>query len=505
MSEGRGPQIASELGTEPRTDSGTNSGTEPGTEPAAAYSRPRKRELVRLRLTAIVVFTVFIALVLGAVLLRTWVQATLTNDLRARNERIVSFMADSLSKGRVPAELFASVNTLEGQLDQQTSADLFGRAANAEQVLSTTYFYLDGQGLSELNFKVDDQGRLVLFGRQGPPRPTAANAIEVVRDLPTQYGTLRLHAVSPVDEINRSVSALSNGLLMSLPLLIAGAGLMTWIITGRALAPVANMTGRVQELTANNLDARVPVPNTNDEIAQLGHMLNEMLGRLQKSSITQRQFISDASHELRSPVASIRAQLETALQYPQDVDWPAVARIVLAEDDRLEHLVDNLLAMARLEEGRLGRRSEVDLDDLVMEQTHRMTSVRMDVSAVSAGRVWGNPDELTSVIRNLLDNAARYAASTIKVSVAEHGPWVVLSVADDGPGVPEGERNQVFERFARLQESRERDKGGTGLGLSLTKRIVENHGGTIRVETAASGGALFIVSLPATGVAGLPT
>lgn len=231
-------------------------------------------------------------------------------------------------------------------------------------------------------------------------------------------------------------------------------------------------------------------------------MLNEMLDRLQKSSVTQRQFISDASHELRSPVASIRTQLETALQYPQDVDWPGVARIVLAEDDRLEHLVGNLLAMARLEEGRLGRRSEVDLDDLVMEQSHRMTGVRVDVSAVSAGRVWGNPDELTSVIRNLLDNATHYAESTIKVSVVEHGPWVVLSVADDGPGVPETERLQVFERFARLQEGRERDKGGTGLGLSLTRRIVENYGGSIRVESAPTGGALFIVALPSTQVSG---
>lgn len=474
----------------------------PESASAPLYSRPRKREQVRLRLTLIVLAVVGITLVGGGLVLREWVQATLTNDLRSRNERIVSFMADSLSKGRVPAELFASVNDLDGQLDQQTSADLFGRATDAEQVLSSTYFYLDGQGLSELNFKVDDQGRLVLFGRQGPPRPTAANAIEVTQDLPTQYGTLRLHAVSSIDQIDQSVSALSLGLIISLPLLIVGAGLMTWVITGRALAPVALMTSRVQELTANNLDARVPVPNTNDEIAQLGRMLNEMLDRLQKSSVTQRQFISDASHELRSPVASIRAQLETALQYPDDVDWPEVARIVLAEDDRLEHLVGNLLAMARLEEGRLGRRSEVDLDDLVMEQTRRMTAVNVDASSVSAGRVWGNPDELTSVIRNLLDNAARYAESVIKVGVREDGPWVTLTVADDGPGVPEGERLQVFERFARLQEGRERDKGGTGLGLSLTKRIVESHGGTIRVESSESGGALFVVLLPATAAAG---
>jgi len=481
---------------------GAQSASPLGTEPAPVYPRRRKRELVRLRLTLMVIAIVGATLLLGGLMLREWVQATLTNDLRARNERIVRFMADSLSKGQVPAELFASVNSFEGQLDQQTSADLFGRSADAAQVLSSTYFYLDGQGLSELNFKVDAEGRLVLFGRQGPPRPTAANSIEVTQDLPTQYGILRLHAVSSIDQINRSVSALSLGLLISLPLLMAGAGLMTWVITGRALAPVALMTNLVQELTASNLDARVPVPNTNDEIAQLGHMLNEMLDRLQKSSVTQRQFISDASHELRSPVASIRTQLETALQYPQDVDWPGVARIVLAEDDRLEHLVGNLLAMARLEEGRLGRRSEVDLDDLVMEQSHRMTGVRVDVSAVSAGRVWGNPDELTSVIRNLLDNATHYAESTIKVSVVEDGPWVVLSVADDGPGVPETERLQVFERFARLQEGRERDKGGTGLGLSLTRRIVENYGGSIRVESAPTGGALFIVALPSTQVSG---
>ena len=240
----------------------------------------------------------------------------------------------------------------------------------------------------------------------------------------------------------------------------------------------------------------VPVPPTNDEISLLAETMNGMLDRLHDSSLKQRQFISDASHELRSPVASIRAQLETALRYPDEVDWPGVARIVLAEDDRLDHLVGNLLAMARLEEGRFGPRSEMDMDELVMAQTARMTGVKLDLSGVSAGRVWGNADELTSVIRNLLDNAARHSESTVAVDVHDAGPWVVLGVSDDGDGVPVEDRDAVFERFTRLQEGRSRDMGGTGLGLALSRRIVERCGGRIHVEDSALGGARFVVSLP---------
>ena len=173
------------------------------------------------------------------------------------------------------------------------------------------------------------------------------------------------------------------------------------------------------------------------------------------------------------------------MRYPEDVDWPAIARIVLAEDDRLDHLVGNLLAMARLEEGRFGPRTELELEDLVLAQTPRLTGVKLDLSGVSAGRVWGNSDELTSVIRNLLDNAARHAETTVAVTVREAGPWVVLSVGDDGEGVPVAERELVFERFRRLQESRERDSGGSGLGLTLSRRIVERHGGRIHVEDSS--------------------
>jgi signal transduction histidine kinase len=468
-----------------------------------ARMRTRVASSVRFRLTAAVMLVVGLSLLAGGTLLVRWVEATLTNDLRTRNERVVASMSDALSQGQVPAELFSTPSQLEGQLNNKMSTSFLGRVRDLEQVISTTYFYVDGEAFTQLKVRgVDEQGRLVLFGRDGPALPDPNEAIEVTRNVPTRWGDLTIHAVSPLAEIDNSVGTLRAALWLGLPLLVLAAGVMTWFITGRTLAPVAVMTRRVRELSSTNLDARVPVPPTDDEIALLARTMNDMLDRLEKASVKQRQFVSDASHELRSPVASIRAQLETALRYPDDVDWPSVAGIVLAEDDRLDHLVGNLLAMARLEEGRYGPRSEVDLDDLVMAQVPRMTGVHVDLSGVSAGRVWGNRDELTSVIRNLLDNGARHAASSLAVTVREEGPWVVLTVTDDGEGIPADERDQVFERFARLQEGRARDEGGTGLGLSLTKRIVEHHGGRIHVEEGSTGGARFVVSLPSAGWTG---
>jgi signal transduction histidine kinase len=462
--------------------------------------RVRVAGSVRFRLTVTVVLVVGLSLLGGGALLVKWVEATLVNDLRQRNEQVLATIAEHLRAGRsIPPELQFSEDPSDGSDD----AGVFGQPANDQTMISSTEFYVETQGFEHLKVKgINELGRLVVAPRTGPPLPDSDKAIAVSREVSTRWGVLQLHAVAPVTEIERSVGTLTGALWLGLPVLAIGAGIMTWLITGQALAPVAIMTRRVRELSATTLDARVPVPPTDDEIAQLASTMNEMLDRLQKASLLQRQFVSDASHELRSPVASIRAQLETALRYPDDVDWPAVARIVLEEDNRLEHLVGNLLAMARVEEGRMGPRSEVDLDDLVLSSTPRMTGVALDLSGVSAGRVWGNADELTSVVRNLLDNAARHAGSTVWVSVREAGPWVVLSVADDGPGVAPGDREKVFERFARLQEGRSRDQGGTGLGLALSRRIVEHHGGRIHVEEAPAGGANFVVSLPAAGWTG---
>jgi len=460
-------------------------------EPTSLVSRLGKS--VRWRLTLIVMAVVGVALLLGALLLVRWVEATMVNDVRQRNEAALNSMAELLGEGRLPSELLASETEFQRRLT--AGQDEF------DNVLTSTFFFLDGAALAELESRQvrDEAGRIMLFGRSGLPEDIRGGYVEVTRDLSSNIGPLALHAVTPRDAIDRSVRALTGALVLGLPLLVLAAGAMTWVGVGRTLAPVAAMTRRVRELSATTLDARVPVPPSGDEIAELAETMNEMLERLERSSAAQRQFVSDASHELRSPVASIRAQLETALRYPDDVDWPQVAEVVLAEDDRLDHLVGNLLAMARLEEGRRGPRTEVDLEDLVLAQARRLTGKSVDVSAVSAGRVWGNVGELTSVVRNLTDNAARHASSEVCISLREEGPWVALRVGDNGEGVVPSDRERIFERFARLEEGRTRDRGGAGLGLALSKRIVEAHGGRIHVEDAPGGGAVFVVSLPSAG------
>jgi signal transduction histidine kinase len=434
------------------------------------------------------------ALSFGALLLVKWVEATLVNDLKARNEQVLADMSETLGRGQIPSELLLPTADEEQQFSSS-------EAAEVDDLLSSTYFYIDGDGIGApgMTALVDPRGGIELFRRTVPPPDVGGEFVEVERDLSSNTGTVTLHAVSSRSSIERSVRALTGALFLGLPLLVLSAGVMTWLIAGRTLAPVGAMTRRVRELSATKMDARVPIPDSGDEIAELAETMNDMLDRLQRASVAQRQFVSDASHELRSPVASIRAQLETALRYPDDVDWEDVARVVLREDERLDHLVANLLAMARLEEGRHGPRTEVDVEDIVMAQAARFSSVRFDTSAVSAGRVWANQGEITSVVRNLVDNAVRHAEHKVTMSVVDTGPWVVIRVGDDGEGVKLEDRERIFGRFARLEEGRTRDGGGAGLGLALSRRITEAHGGRIHVEDCDGGGACFVVSLPSAG------
>jgi len=458
----------------------------------------RWRNSVRFRSTAVVAVMVGASFAVGLFVIDQLLTVALRNEVQERTARVVNSMADAMLQGQVPAELLSSPSEFQQEMGSLAFTGPMSRLDGVEDVISTAYFYIDGPAFSQLRVRgVDSQGRLVLFGRTGPMLPPAEASFEIQRTVPTRWGDLTIHAVSPTSDVDRSVAAFRNVLAPLFLMLTFAAAYLTWKMTGVALAPVADMTRRVREITATgNLEARVPVSPIGDEVTDLGQTLNTMIDRIQSASLRQRQFISDASHELRSPVASIRAQLESALRVPDEVDWPDVAGIVLAEDQRLEHLVTNLLDLARLEEGRVAPRAEVDLDEVVLAQRPRMTSVTLDLAGVSAGRVWGHEAEVTSVVRNLLDNAARHAESLVQVSLRTVGPWVVLQVSDDGPGVPVEDRERVFERFARLQDGRARDEGGVGLGLALTKRIVEQHGGRISVEDGPLGGASFVVSLP---------
>jgi signal transduction histidine kinase len=267
------------------------------------------------------------------------------------------------------------------------------------------------------------------------------------------------------------------------------------------LRPVERIRNEVDEITHTTLHRRVPDPGTVDEVGRLARTMNAMLDRLEQAQEQQRRFVSDASHELRSPLTTIKASVEIAARHPVESRWQQAATTVLSETDRLDGLVGDLLELARLDEtpSSTPTATEVDLDELVRAEVARHrgdTTITLDTTAVSAARVRGDQPQLTRVVRNLVDNAHRHARQRVAVDVHVEDGQVVLRVDDDGTGIPEGDRLRVFERFTRLDEGRARSAGGAGLGLALVKAVVTAHGGTVVVDDAAIGGARFEVTLP---------
>ncbi|HET6664783.1 MAG TPA: ATP-binding protein [Acidimicrobiales bacterium] len=304
-----------------------------------------------------------------------------------------------------------------------------------------------------------------------------------------------------LDTVNESTSVVTDLLIIGLPVLLAVAAVTTWLVVGRALAPVESIRREVDAISSADLDRRVPNPPGNDEIARLAMTMNSMLERLEQGQARQRRFVADASHELRSPVASIRQHAEVAQAHPERTTLGALAETVAAENLRVERLVDDLLLLTRADEHTLQlQQRPVDLDDLVFEEALRLresTTLRVDTTRVSAGRVSGDRSALWRALRNLGDNAVRHAASRVAFSLDEQDGAVVLEVDDDGPGIATADRQRVFERFVRLDDARARDVGGSGLGLAIVAEVVGAHHGTISIGHSGLGGARFQVRLPA--------
>ncbi|SDQ74406.1 Signal transduction histidine kinase [Curtobacterium sp. UNCCL20] len=331
-------------------------------------------------------------------------------------------------------------------------------------------------------------------------------------------GTL-VYGVS-LEQSDTALRAAIGLLAVGVPGLVAVMGIVTWFVTGRSLRPVERMRTEVETIRAARPDARVEVPDTGDEIARLAATMNTMLDRLDRSAEGQRRFVSDASHELRSPIATIRQHAEVAAAHPDRTDVAELSDVVRAEALRLQELVSGLLELSRLDEGGTGARRPVDLDDLALDAVARararmraaggggaasgggggggaagVDGVRVDGSGIGAARVRGDSRILAGVVQNLVDNAVRHASTRVTVALAEDGPDAVLTVDDDGSGVPTGERERVFERFVRLDEARSRDAGGAGLGLAIVRDAVRAHGGTVTVTDSPLGGARFVVRI----------
>ncbi|MFF3781430.1 ATP-binding protein [Streptomyces sp. NPDC001933] len=313
--------------------------------------------------------------------------------------------------------------------------------------------------------------------------------------------TLTVHAGAPLAAEQEAVGTVRGAMLIGLPLLLLVVAGVTWLVTRRALRPVEGIRREMAAITASeDLSRRVPEPGSRDEVARLARTTNETLTALEASVDRQRRFVADASHELRSPIASLRTQLEVGAAHPELLDLPGA----VADTVRLQALAADLLLLARLDAGERPGRTVVDLGALVREEVSQRTGDRIavTVSVPDSGpfEVAGSRGQLARVIGNLLDNAERHARSAVTVSVraAERG-GVVVAVTDDGAGVPPDERERIFERFVRLDDARTRDDGGAGLGLAIARDVAVRHGGRLTVDGAREGGARFELRLPGAG------
>jgi signal transduction histidine kinase len=341
-------------------------------------------------------------------------------------------------------------------------------------------------------------GRTVTLRADELPVGEEEPFVVVARGVQGPDGAAVVLVAQSLETAERANQVLIRLLVLGYPvLLLLVAGTSYWL-TGLALAPVEAMRRRVAGITASDLSARVPVPPSRDEVAQLASTMNAMLDRLVAATETQRRFVADASHELRSPLATIRAAHEIASVHPDASDWTVVNTDVLAEVQRLEDLVDDLLFLARSDEhGPRSRAEDVDLDDLVTVEAGRLrrtTGLRIVVEQTPV-RVLADRHELARVLRNLSDNAARHTTGLVELRVGRRGNEAVVDVLDDGPGIPAGERERVFERFVRLDPSRERGAGGAGLGLAIAREIARAHGGDLTVVPHC-GGAHVRLALP---------
>ncbi len=307
----------------------------------------------------------------------------------------------------------------------------------------------------------------------------------------------RVVVASPVRTVTAGVHIVVVALLVGVPLLAGLVAAGCWLLIGSALRPVEQLRRTAAGVTPGQGPVRLSVPGSSDELARLATTLDDMLARLDRASVRQRRFVADAAHELRSPLAAARIELEVALQVGGD--WQAVGADVLVEVLRLGRLVEDLLELARVDDSGVTRRTgRLDLATLARDAVRRSGPRRVPVGVVAdevGPTVQADPDALARVLRNLLDNAVRHAAARVVLTVRRRGEHAELLVRDDGPGVPAAQRDLVFDRFARLDDGRARDEGGTGLGLPIARELARAEGGDV-VLLPTGPGATFVVRLP---------
>ncbi|PZS24913.1 MAG: two-component sensor histidine kinase [Pseudonocardiales bacterium] len=437
------------------------------------------RQSLRARLTLLATALFTLAVATGTVLVLVLQRKALVRVLDASAQKTAVDIAQLSKQGKLPRTV---VPTAGGVLEVQVvdagdhviaaspGADRLVAVLNPDQVRRVR----DGARL-EINNPVSDARLRVLGVAVGP------TTVVVVTDL---------------KQIDDSLRILGQVAIIGGPLAVLLMAVATYGVVALTLRPVATLRHGAADITAAGLaDQRLPVSSAQDEIHRLAVTLNAMLDRIDTATKHQRTFVGDAAHELRSPLASLRVQLEVAERLGPAEDLPTLIDDVLVDVGRLDRLVEDLLALARQDEagGLLRRNERVALDELIdtVVAGYLHARVPVSVSASTPATVDGDPDGLRRVAVNLVDNAVRHARSEVTV-ILDTGtlagrPTATLRVTDDGAGIPAAEREHVFERFYRLAASRSRESGGTGLGLSIVRDTVRAHGGSVRLTSRPDG------------------
>ncbi len=437
---------------------------------------------IRVRVTVIAIGAVTVVMVVAAVALvviqRQQMIATIDSTLTRRADEISAILQE---RQLVAPDLVATRDESFTQL-VAAQADVLASTPNlaGAPALPIPQSLSDAQTLRTLDtLTVDDDTFRVLS-----------------RTVDTPNGPALLHVGATIDVVEESVGVLLGTLALTTPIVVGLMGAIVWALVGRTLRPVEDIRREVAEIGSLDLHRRVPLPLQRDEVGRLARTMNEMLGRLESAVTRQRRFVADASHELRSPLARMRSELETA----DEKEASPLLTSLHEEVVHLQNLAEDLLVLAHHDDDPKPARSDpVDLDDIVLEEAAAMGGrgrVQVHIAGVSAAHVRGDARELRRAIQNLCENAERHATSLVSMTLREVGNEALFDIADDGPGIPPNQADIVFERFTRLDHARNRASGGTGLGLAIVREIIERHGGQITIDTTHRPGARFVMRLP---------
>lgn len=443
---------------------------------------------IRSRATAIATIAVALALAVGGVLLVVLVHNSLVASLDAAGQARARDVAASAAGIRLPRSVASTGE--DSSVVQVVDA--------AGQVVAASPNIL---GEPPLLPAPPSRRQARVFTRAGLPISGEGQSFRVVVEPATLTGGPGwVYVATSLAQADLSTARLAVLLAVGLPLLLLVVAGSTWRAVGRGLAPVERIRASADAISGARPDDRVPVPPTHDEIFRLAITMNAMLSRLDDAASRQREFVGDASHELRSPLAVLHAEIDVARADADNVLAAGTLERLSKQASRLGDLLEDLLFLARADEGRARLRYvPVDLDELVLAEVRRLRALGATVvlDGPDAARVLGSVSELSRALRNLGDNARAHARTTITLGLHARDGVATLYVANDGPLIPTADRERVFQRFTRLDQARPRtttEGGGAGLGLAITRQIARRHRGDAVVAT--TGQTSFALTLP---------